>query len=148
MKHRKLRIAWSVASGVVAVLLVVLWARSFWWEDTLGAPDPTRKAVGAKSGGGWLYIQRGDSIKSRVQWDQSTETEETRLEEGKRLFELSKPRLRFRRHYVLIPHWLLAFTIVTVAAAPWLRFRFSLHSFLIATTLVAVALGLIAWASR
>jgi hypothetical protein len=28
MKHRKLRIAWSVVWGVVAVLLVVLWVRS------------------------------------------------------------------------------------------------------------------------
>src|SRR3954469_7954745 len=30
MKHRKLRIAWSVAWGVVTVLLVTLWAQSYW----------------------------------------------------------------------------------------------------------------------
>jgi hypothetical protein len=33
MKYRKLRIAWSVAWGVVAVLLVVLWVRSYWVCD-------------------------------------------------------------------------------------------------------------------
>src|SRR5690348_17214413 len=33
MKHRKLRIAWSVAWGVVAVLMVPLWVRSYWIED-------------------------------------------------------------------------------------------------------------------
>ena len=33
MKYRKLRIAWSVAWGVVAVLLCVLWVRSYWWAE-------------------------------------------------------------------------------------------------------------------
>jgi hypothetical protein len=35
MKHRKLRIAWSVAWGVIAVLLVALWVRSYWRCDVL-----------------------------------------------------------------------------------------------------------------
>jgi hypothetical protein len=35
MKYRKLRIAWSVAWGIVAVLLVVLWVRSYWRMDQL-----------------------------------------------------------------------------------------------------------------
>ena len=35
MKHRKLRIAWSVAWGIVAVLLVALWVRSYRWHDLL-----------------------------------------------------------------------------------------------------------------
>ena len=33
MKNRKLRIVWSVAWGIVAVLLVVLWVRSYWCVD-------------------------------------------------------------------------------------------------------------------
>ncbi len=35
MKHRKLRIAWSVAWGVLAVLLIALWVRSYWWVDSI-----------------------------------------------------------------------------------------------------------------
>ncbi len=35
-----------------------------------------------------------------------------------------------------------------LAALPWLRWRFSLRTLLIATTLVAVVLGLIMWAVR
>src|SRR5262245_32774785 len=35
MKYRKLRIAWSVVWGVVAVLLCVLWVRSYWLSDNL-----------------------------------------------------------------------------------------------------------------
>src|SRR4051794_31206678 len=35
MRYRKVRIAWSVVWGVVAVLLIVLWVRSYWWVDSL-----------------------------------------------------------------------------------------------------------------
>src|SRR5262245_51891917 len=41
MKHRKLRIAWSVAWGLLAVLLCVLWVRSYWWYDQLTFGRPT-----------------------------------------------------------------------------------------------------------
>ena len=41
MKHRKLRIAWSVAWGIVAVLLVALWVRSYWRLDTLSPSRTT-----------------------------------------------------------------------------------------------------------
>jgi hypothetical protein len=34
MRFRKLQIAWSVVWGVVAVLLIVLWMRSYWWTDS------------------------------------------------------------------------------------------------------------------
>ena len=32
-RFRKLRIAWSVGWGLAAVLLLVLWVRSYWWRD-------------------------------------------------------------------------------------------------------------------
>src|SRR5689334_13942796 len=35
MKFRKLRIAWSVVWGLAAVLLIALWARSYWRRDVL-----------------------------------------------------------------------------------------------------------------
>ena len=33
MKYRKLRIAWSAVCGIVCLLLIVLWVRSYWWRD-------------------------------------------------------------------------------------------------------------------
>ena len=30
---RGLRIAWSVWWGILCVLLIVLWVRSYWWVD-------------------------------------------------------------------------------------------------------------------
>ncbi len=41
------------------------------------------------------------------------------------------------------PHWWLVAIAVTFAALPWLSLRFSLRTLLIATTLVAVGLGII-----
>ena len=35
MKYRKLRIAWSVVWGIAAVLLIVLWVRSYWLADSI-----------------------------------------------------------------------------------------------------------------
>src|SRR5262245_57044820 len=33
MRFRKLRVAWSVVGGTATVLLVVLWVRSYWWQN-------------------------------------------------------------------------------------------------------------------
>src|SRR3954451_10336249 len=35
MRHRKLRIAWSVACGIICLLLVALWVRSYFSFDEL-----------------------------------------------------------------------------------------------------------------
>jgi hypothetical protein len=52
---------------------------------------------------------------------------------------------------VILPYWCLALTSIAFAIAPWIsafKCRFSLRTLLIATTLVAVVLGLIVWAAR
>src|SRR6478735_11109675 len=33
MRFRKLRIAWSVFWGLACLLLIVLWVRSYWWQE-------------------------------------------------------------------------------------------------------------------
>jgi hypothetical protein len=35
MKYRKLRIAWSAVCGMICLLLILLWVRSYWWHDRL-----------------------------------------------------------------------------------------------------------------
>lgn len=48
MKHRKLRIAWSVGGGIVCLLLILLWVRSYWWADLLAyTRGQTYLAVGS-----------------------------------------------------------------------------------------------------
>ncbi len=47
MKHRKLRITWSVAWGIVAVLLLAMWLRSHWKSDNF---YNSRITVGSTTG--------------------------------------------------------------------------------------------------
>jgi hypothetical protein len=46
------------------------------------------------------------------------------------------------KHFVM-PYWFLVALSAALAATPWLRPRFSLHTLLIATALVAMLLGVI-----
>jgi hypothetical protein len=54
----------------------------------------------------------------------------------------------FREFILAAPHWLLLLYTVTLGTIPWLHWRFSLRTLLIAMTLVAVVLGLIVAFSR
>jgi hypothetical protein len=148
MNHRKLRIAWSVAWSVVAVLLCVLWVRSHYSVDqiflpitrsafvTIGStPDAIIAGIAGNSptgtwamlnmpSGEWLAAvgESGDSWSGAVAFQ---------IVDGG----------------FVVPHWFGALLFAALAVVPWIR-RFSLRTLLIATTLVAVALGLIEWASR
>jgi hypothetical protein len=46
------------------------------------------------------------------------------------------------------PDWFVLVILVIASAVPWLRLRFTVRTLLIATTLVAVVLGLIVWAAK
>jgi hypothetical protein len=56
--------------------------------------------------------------------------------------------LRGFRHTVIFPHWFAVALVGVVSVAPWLRWRFSLRTLLIATTLVAAATGTIIYLAR
>jgi hypothetical protein len=47
-----------------------------------------------------------------------------------------------------LPHWFPVLVAPTLAVVPWLRWRYSLRTLLIATTVVAVVLGLAVYAAR
>jgi hypothetical protein len=154
MKHRNLRIAWSVAWGLLAVLLCLLWVRSnsylneFWvnipfkrglgfisWDSSASVtievrePDPTLYSVGYSNHEA-IHVARG------------------REDNGRHsllgFYVAYEPGVS----YIWIPYWFLIPLSVIAAAAPWLRHRFSLRTLLIATTLIAVVLGMIVWMSR
>jgi hypothetical protein len=47
-----------------------------------------------------------------------------------------------------LPFWFTLLGVVATATAPWWRLRFSVRTLIIATTLVAVVLGLVVYAAR
>jgi hypothetical protein len=151
MKYRKLRIAWSVAWCVVAVLLCVLCVRSYQLINARNLQVGDFKCF--KSGEhricfcseqGRIYVGiRGlDAAGITMHILDSAEN------------PVSQGFLGFisyftaREKTVRMPHWFIALSITMLASVPWIRWskRFSLHTLLIATTLVSVVLGLIVYA--
>jgi hypothetical protein len=130
MRFRKLRIAWSVLSGVACLLLMVLWVRSYWhnafFYDSVTSNGFT-SVQSSRGQIGWLHIYS----------DWHPEDMETIAGFG---WDYSGDSWR-----AVCPLWFPVLIVATFATAPWLRWRFSVRTLLIATTLVAVVLGLIVW---
>ena len=124
MKYRKLRIAWSVTWGVVAVYLVVLTA------DVMKLRPLPKNVPSIMFGEPPLDVW--------ITYDQG-------------LLDVSSqsvvPGGSLRWGFEL-PLWQAILPAAAIAVAPWLPRRFSLRTLLIGTTLVAVVLGLVVWAIR
>ena len=145
MRYRKLRIAWSVGWGILAVLFCVLWVRSYWRADSLVISIAKTYQLELQSVPGRCigFIAYAPS----------------RPIEGFARHNSAPPEgaaHTFQTHGVLggdwpmqtawIAHWLAASSCASLGIAPWVRrARFSLRTLLIATTLVAVVLGMSVW---
>jgi hypothetical protein len=146
MRYRKLRIAWSAVCGVLCLLLVALWVRSTWYSEECWFPLPNNHGLGFGSSRHCLHI----AIQDRTV-NPSTYIVGYACTDQKALLPAENWHtfLGFRAardadiFTISIPYW---FLLLIFAALPWLPFkRFSLRTLLIATTLVAVVLGLIVW---
>jgi hypothetical protein len=166
MRFRKLRIAWSVACGIAAVLLCMLWVRSYWQEDFvfLKILAIHSRAQLSMSEGRIHLLAHGDSVEpSGLSWQRNPIAMSAkhdvnwRLSAGAsldpnadRLFNISRldlPNGILTGFAGQAPHWSIALLFAAFSIAPWLSrsLRFSLRTLLIATTLVALSLGLIVW---
>jgi hypothetical protein len=139
MKHRKLRIAWSVVWCIAAVLLCVLWARSYRQAHVLDNPHGYK-----------IDVRQGTLVlRERVQppvprpisllplWTEVA---------GAVNWYGPWPSVAVAS----IPLWIPVAICSVLATSPWLLQlsrlrRFSIRTLLIATTLVAATLGLIVW---
>jgi hypothetical protein len=145
MRFRKLRIAWSVTWGIAAVLLCVLWVRSYWWIDSMHIKLPDQRYFNSHSIRGstqWVFFHSYPP-EFHIELLES-ELVSTWLEGmdpvGDELFHFKFTRMR-----VHLPHWALIVAFGAQATVPWIPWRFSLRTLLIATTLVAVVLGIVVW---
>jgi hypothetical protein len=156
MKHRKLRIAWSVAWGIVAVLLIALWVRSYWRTDILRLS--TRQSV-------YSYLACYGEIGVAIDWspgspsfpggsgksvffDSSAKMNSWEPDEGHPLMNLCGFRLRnyllntyMRRVFTFsLPFWFAFLACLLFAMLPVVRWsmHFSIRTLLIITTLIAI----------
>jgi hypothetical protein len=138
---RYLRIAFSATCLIACVLLIALWVRSYWWADFCEVGVWSRW-LKVESFGGQFVIKRyffedaGWSLHSYP--IEEVVSKEFMTERGLPTFELGLGLL-------LLPYWFLVLSCVVGSTLPWFSYRFTPRTLLIATTLVAVALGLIVW---
>src|SRR4051812_42476544 len=74
MRFRKLRIAWSVFWGLAAVLLIVLWVRSYRLNDNLMFATNKSAVTGFKSNlclvsnWGFIQVMRAELLDEKHDW--------------------------------------------------------------------------------
>jgi hypothetical protein len=154
---RSLRIAWSVTWGLACFLLIALWVRSYYREYSLvfGVSDHRGFLVDSSTGILLLiyYHEFGTpptTNQPRVAlsrwWLGSSSPDQFITSWGfQRRLSMFRRDSSSGNITVTMPHWFFVLLSAMMATVPWLRVHFSLRTLLIATTLVAVGLGLIVW---
>jgi hypothetical protein len=145
---RFLRIAFSATCLIACVLLIVLWVRSYWRLDVVDVSnwyeiDSVCSEI--------LVMKYDPTISLADPWSYFSFVTTDEMAGGD-----WRTTLGFKRSEtpvgpsVVFPHWFPIFLLVLLAGIPWLKQfqRFTLRTLLIATTLVAVVLGLIVYVTR
>jgi hypothetical protein len=158
MRFRKLRIAWSVGCGILCLLLIVLWVRSYWWWDGCHGPIPGVCYTTNNSLQGQLSFGFSGFFNSKDWgWGSAEASEQDRRNWLRQVlgyepafgFCISKPVIASPSQLIIfVPHWFAVLSAACLAVVVWLPRRFSLRTLLIATTLVATLLGLAVYAAR
>ena len=160
---RRVRIAVSVFFGVLTVAMCVLWVRSYFWRERIVFGTYGDRAIQFSHVLGTLHFITFSEpgLKFWQPYDSPTGRGKLPIDEWRReptliKKDLPKSRLGFGGYFgktgstAYIPYWFLVVLSGTCAILPWLKFswKFSLRTLLIATTLVAVALGLVCYFVR
>jgi hypothetical protein len=143
MRFRKLRIAWSVFWGVLTALLIVLWVRSYWWEDAFYGNAGTLEV---RSAAGHIMFHQRPLPQRSPGW-----THESGLITGRRGFGMCHLGFWYLNNSefttAITSYWFPVLLSAITATLSWIRWsrRFGLRTLLIATTLVALVLGWVVW---
>ena len=162
---RILRITWTAGCVTTAVLLCVLWVRSYWWGEALIKPlSPTWTMIFGSADGDLLIRWNSGFSLVPIQtfpqppfWRQYSVQRESTADRRRNEDQILQsggalPEYKYGftgNGAVRMPYWFPLITTIALAAVPWLRpRRFSLRTLLLAVTLGSIVLGLIAWALR
>jgi hypothetical protein len=153
MKHRKLRIAWSVAWGIACVLLFALWASSYRWGNSASMPLGRQRTLGEILSRGNLTLQTYPNTfqlyVAEIQqyayvpkgWEWTTTPQpDVPIDLLPKIpsfhFASSNGTLS-----VGFPIGLLALIAAFISGVSWSSLQFSLHTLLITTTVIAASLA-------
>jgi hypothetical protein len=154
-RFRRLRIAASVSFACLTMALCVLWVRSYTWRDHWVKKIAPMRGIWVESAVGQFAV---GTYPHKEFLMQSAAIEYHMVPTSADPCHPSDNRIGFKAYYgdgfagVVVPHWLLILLSGAFASVLGIRrpvsFRFSLRTLLIATTLTAVALGLVCYTLR
>lgn len=141
---KPLRTIVSALCLMACVPLFVLWVCSFWYQVSFSRPSH-------KSGTVYIHSMQGEMV---YVWDSATKSTHWSFK-AHRVQKWDEPTLAQRdwrwalspdSTLVFFPHWVPILITASLAVVPWIKWsrRFRLRTLLIAVTLIAVLLGLIA----
>jgi hypothetical protein len=152
MKYCKLRIAFSAVCGIICLLLIALWVRSYWGCDTislrlLDSCEATVTSVrGQVVASAYEYRDGDQRAPYFLSFNVQPATSLFVIGDQGRLHHPQSFSVQRSPNVVVavMPHWFIAI-IGALLATVWFTSlpRFSLRTLLIAITLVAVVLGVI-----
>jgi hypothetical protein len=159
MKYRKLRIAWSVGCGVLCLLLIALWVRSYCWTHYLLVQDSASQLIAVDVSPGTLSVRIGANATPN-RWGEWQYTRRLGLW---REYIDDAPGTPRRLKWWLgnfnvsrgtssalnasAPFWFVVPLFITLAFMSWVRWHFTLRTLLIGMTVAGVVLGLMMWAA-
>jgi hypothetical protein len=135
---RKLQIAVPAVCGVLCLLLVVLWVRSYSYSDELRWSFAENRII-------WFDSKLGVTSFSSIPlrgpaWPATIISEPIEQPVPTAGFAFHRTRGAWS---LSVPHWFLVPVLSTLASVPGLKRRFSLRTLLIAMTLIALGLGIL-----
>ena len=149
-RFRRTRIAVSVFFGMLTVALCVLWARSYWHADSMTLVDNNHVLTRLGTGVGVFFFGSFEhqAIASLSPPDATGEWKYQQYDSVP--YSLNRTWILSRNpHWIVsVPAWFATLSSLAMAIAPWVSLQFSLRTLLLATTLVAVVLGIGVWAMR
>jgi hypothetical protein len=134
-----LRIAVTALSLTACVLLIALWVRSYSRTDAIVGPivGARRFIIHTRPDQLDVLVSNPSPVHGPIPWKISSY-----MNRARRTWKFNSQQYAIQ---LTIPMWLATLGSVTIAAISWIPWskRFSVRTLLIATTLVAVGLGVI-----
>jgi hypothetical protein len=152
------RIAASLFFAILAVAALALWVRSYSWADEFSCSCSRLFEIGGASVAG--RVGGGLQWDSNIQQFKSWRIAHTAIQDWKAARDDAESDLSGFGGFgvvshgggfaIVVPHWFPLLVTLAFAVAAWRPriYRFSLRTMLIATTAVAVAMGLIVWVTN
>jgi hypothetical protein len=147
MRFRNLRIAWSAFWALTCILLLVLWARSYWWYESIGQQIGQTRYGGALVRGAVMFNRIDVSRRGVIPTGYSKQPASKAAFEREPILALQLTPFS-DGSAVVLPIWFPVVVSIALAAAPRIATQFSLRTLLLAMMLAAVLLGLLAWMIR